>query len=384
MKGSIFLVQPSNTLVELRESGYVTEAVLQQYLADHPALLAGEQMSPESPRQWLLISQEMGVPHAEDGSDRWSLDHLFLDQDAVPTLVETKRSSDTRIRREIVGQMLDYAANGVVYWPVEKLRTAFQRTCEKRGVTTDIAMAEFLGDGATAEDFWQKVGTNLKAGRIRMVFVADEIPTELRKIVEFLNEQMDPAEVVAVEIKQFVGEGMTTLVPRVLGVTAAAQAKKQGVSGTKWTEERFAEAMTADGHGDCVEVFRELVKWTAENRLSSYWGQGAMGSFGPYLGNNGRKLSCCYLYTNGRVDIAFTYIKAVPGFLTEVKRVELVRRFNEIPHVQIDPARIGGSPGFSLSLLIPAKSRALFFDTLAWYFTEVRNAIANANAEGNR
>jgi hypothetical protein len=32
----------------------------------------------------------------------------------VPTLLEVKRSSDTRIRREVVGQMLDYAANGVV------------------------------------------------------------------------------------------------------------------------------------------------------------------------------------------------------------------------------------------------------------------------------
>jgi hypothetical protein len=34
-----------------------------------------------------------------------------FDQNAVPTLVEVKRSSDTRIRREVVGQMLDYAAN---------------------------------------------------------------------------------------------------------------------------------------------------------------------------------------------------------------------------------------------------------------------------------
>ena len=32
----------------------------------------------------------------------------------MPTLVEVKRSSDTRIRREVVGQMLHYAANAVV------------------------------------------------------------------------------------------------------------------------------------------------------------------------------------------------------------------------------------------------------------------------------
>jgi hypothetical protein len=43
----------------------------------------------------------------------------------VPTLVEVKRRADTRIRREVVGQMLDYAANGVVYWPLEQLRELF-------------------------------------------------------------------------------------------------------------------------------------------------------------------------------------------------------------------------------------------------------------------
>lgn len=40
-----------------------------------------------------------------------------------------------------------------------------------------------------------------------MVFVADTIPTELRRIVEFLNEQIDPAEILAVEVRQFVGTG---------------------------------------------------------------------------------------------------------------------------------------------------------------------------------
>lgn len=37
------------------------------------------------------------------------MDHLFVDQDAIPTLVEVKRSSDTRIRREVVGQLLEYS-----------------------------------------------------------------------------------------------------------------------------------------------------------------------------------------------------------------------------------------------------------------------------------
>ena len=54
------------------------------------------------------------------------MDHLFLDQDSIPTIVEVKRSTDTRIRREVVGQLLDYAANAVVYWPVERLQAQFR------------------------------------------------------------------------------------------------------------------------------------------------------------------------------------------------------------------------------------------------------------------
>jgi hypothetical protein len=46
------------------------------------------------------------------GGAWWSLDHLVVDQDAVPTFVEVKRASDTPARREVVAQMLDYAANG--------------------------------------------------------------------------------------------------------------------------------------------------------------------------------------------------------------------------------------------------------------------------------
>ena len=86
------------------------------------------------------------------------MDHLFLDQDAIPTLIEVKRSSDTRIRREVVGQMLDYAANAVVYWPVEDLRSQLR---ENRADPKQDLM-DFLEDpDIDPEEFWQKVKTNL-------------------------------------------------------------------------------------------------------------------------------------------------------------------------------------------------------------------------------
>ena len=55
----------------------------------------------------------------------------------------------------------------------------------------------------------------------RLGFVADGIPDELTRVVEFMNEQMSGIEVLAVEIKQFRGAAGQTLVPRVIGRTAA-------------------------------------------------------------------------------------------------------------------------------------------------------------------
>jgi hypothetical protein len=157
--GGIFLIQSGGDLVEMKEQPYDTEAVLQELLAKYPNLLAGDQMDGAAPRRWLLISREMGVPSEEDGGDRWSLDHLFLDQDAIPTLIEVKRSSDTRIRREVVGQMLDYAANAVVYWPVEAIRARFEEGCRQRGADPAKEIETLLGPGGDLEGFWQRVKT---------------------------------------------------------------------------------------------------------------------------------------------------------------------------------------------------------------------------------
>ena len=127
MAGRIYSFDGDSNLISLEETPYDSEHLLQRLLADHPDLLAGDQMNAETPRRWLLISREMSIPGTENGNSRWSLDHLYVDQEAIPTLVEVKRSTDTRIRREVVGQMLDYAANAVVYWPIEHIRLAFER-----------------------------------------------------------------------------------------------------------------------------------------------------------------------------------------------------------------------------------------------------------------
>ncbi len=229
MTGKIYLLDEGSELKPMQESPYDSERLLQRLLADYPDLLAGDQMNTADPRRWLLVTREMSVPDGIGGSKRWSLDHLFLDQDAIPTLIEVKRSTDTRIRREVVGQMLDYAANAVAHWPVDDIIAKFEARCAAEGLDPARELGALLGETQDADDYWDQVKTNLEEGRVRIVFLSDSIPSELKSIVEFLNEQMDRSEVLAIEVKQFVGEGVTALVPRVLGQSERALQKKDHV-----------------------------------------------------------------------------------------------------------------------------------------------------------
>jgi hypothetical protein len=217
----IFLVDDKQaSLIPMVETAFVTEDVLQDLLARYPDLLPGDQIDPENPRRWLLVAREMGVPGDEDEADRWSLDHLFLDQDGIPTFVECKRATDTRSRREVVAQMLDYAANGVEYWSMERIRQSAAETAQQNGKTLDDEIARLQDNGeADVESYWKAVETNLHEKRVRLIFVMDDIPKELRRLVEFLNEEMTNVEVLAVEEKQFQrenGKGQKALVPRLI------------------------------------------------------------------------------------------------------------------------------------------------------------------------
>lgn len=163
----------------------------------------------------------------------------------MPTLVETKRSNNTEIRRSVVGQMLDYAAFARRTWKVDDIRRAFEEAENDSGRNPNDSLFEILQseNEPDVDDFWQRVETNLRAARMRLLFVADDIPDELAHVVEFLNEQMPGIEVLAVEIKQFLGETGKTLVPRVIGRTAAVPDKASTGSRKKMNRDDFFAQM---------------------------------------------------------------------------------------------------------------------------------------------
>ena len=222
------------------------ESELQNLLEKNLDLIPGDQVAPDDPRRWLLIKREMMVEDPGTAEGRWSLDLLMVDQDGIPTLVECKRFRDTRARREVIGQMFDYAANASFYLNQDTLTQYLEEKARNRGIDIESYIASVQpSSGRSLETFLDAIQNNITQGQIRLVFFMEESPPELRSIVAFLNSQMERTEVCLVEARQFIQNGLRVVVPTLWGYTEQARRIKKTVTLKKsgerraWNEEDF-------------------------------------------------------------------------------------------------------------------------------------------------
>lgn len=371
MSASVFVVDKANALVPLNRAAYDSEDLFQTLLADHPTLLG---LAGGPAGKLLLVRREAPVPESQNSGGRWSLDHLFLDREGVPVLVEVKRASDTRTRREVVAQMLDYAANGIAYWPVEQISSVVSGE-----TASEAAIAKFRDflNGEDADAYWRQVESNLKAGRVRMVFVADEIPKELRRIVEFLNEQMRPAEVLAIEVEQFTGaDGLRLLTPRLVGATErAATAKAVQTPKPPLSEEQWLNDIRTL-HGDVATANAgRLLDWLRTEAFDVGISS-SQDSMSASLSRPDGKSTWPFFVrrSSGKFEMSLQYLKENPAFASEESRLDLLRRIKSLPGTAITTTKSTGWPSVALKDLS---------DEVIWQgITEIVRFVKARTAEG--
>ena len=267
----IYLVGEDNTLSPLQETAFLKETHLQKLLASQPTLLGGDDISEEGSRRWMLIGREIPVPVHESSNECMSLDLLYVDQDGVPTLMEVKRSSDTRIRREVVGQLLDYAAGAVIFWTAQDLRERFEARCVNEGLDPVEQIENDLAIEVDIDEFWESVGANLASRKLCLFIAADRLRPELRRIIEFMNATMPDLDVLGLELRQFRSGKSRALVPQIVGLTAATQALKASRR-TKTNQVEFL----ASWQGDVIQQrFEAILAFAHEEQLVVNWGTAA-------------------------------------------------------------------------------------------------------------
>lgn len=323
---TIFLLKDDGNLQRVPRRHYESEELLQSLIEKHPDLLAGDQMAGDEPIRFILVKREAGIPDGDGNSDRWSIDHILLDQFGVPTLVEVKRSSDTRIRREVVGQLLEYAANIDIYWPANKLRSL---AVEQHGgveeldrVILDLLSIDPEANESNAvEAYWLQVEENFRNGRLRLLFVADELPKEVRRIVEFLNSKMRDIEVLGVELRQYVGNELRAMVPRVIGQTEAIRRTKN--TSNVRTQHTDQNKMISSCPVDVQPFISRLVEEASARGITVYWG---LKGFSLRVSDSTGKLhSFFYCYPPG----VYGDLPVIEGFSTPIVRETDIGKFME-------------------------------------------------------
>ncbi len=198
----------------------------------------------------------------------------------------------------------------------------------------------------------------------------------LQTIVEFLNEQMRSTEVLAVEVKRHSGEGMSTLVSRVIGRTSTARQTKAAGPKRDWDEESVL-AEIRESKGDACAIGRadpylgkgppnDQVARRAAGRLRRVSGGARDGDIrGPFG-----------IDSVGRFWLSITNEMAkLHPFDDRERRAEFLARLDAIPGVTLAPEYVDKSwRGMPLDPLIHETARHEFFDAIEWCWSTGKGA----------
>lgn len=247
MDGKIYKIKDDDELVAIPEEDHKSEYDFQTLITKYPDIIPGDQIDRENHRRWLLVGREID-----------NIDIFFLDQDGIPTIVEVKKSINNEIYRELAAQMLDYGSNLVFSQTVETIISHVE-------TNSPISLKDFLDNEISEDEFWEKVKNNLKEEKMRLIVAADDIPKDLLRIIEFLNNKTESIEVLAVEIKQYTDDetGTKTIVPRLLG-----HPKERIIYFEPFLNEKtLYNNLNEIG----VEFYQELIHFADKNNLNKKW-----------------------------------------------------------------------------------------------------------------
>lgn len=268
---------------------------LQDLLFRNPLVIPGEQIEPGAAREWVVLAREVQIPEPDNGRLNWSLDLLLADQDGIPTFVECKLDQNHESRREVIGQLIEYAANAQYYWSIDEYRNQLLEQIHRCELNIDTSFEERVRKVAadvTGGDFMSKFFQSLLKSEFRLVLVVDVASRRLKSSVEFVNRQLHTIDFFIVELRH-VSYGEDLLIaPQVFGFTEEIRSRKAMVAGPAdtqgaevdrhWDSDRFRRVLMEQSKrpdlSDKVLAFRALA---LSKGYVSDWGKGVRnGSFG--------------------------------------------------------------------------------------------------------
>ena len=161
----------------------IDEYWLQKLIQDHPSILPVSEIEPVF-GPLVCIGKE--VP-TKDGF----IDNLFISPQGYLTIVETKLWRNPEARREVVGQIIDYAKE-INTWSFEKLDSsvkAYHKSNSGRelGVIDALRLIEDI-DEEREKEIIDEITRHIQRGRFLLLIVGDGIRENVEAMADFLSK----------------------------------------------------------------------------------------------------------------------------------------------------------------------------------------------------
>ncbi|MCX7834289.1 MAG: hypothetical protein N2490_08790 [Ignavibacteria bacterium] len=160
----------------------ITEDWLHKFIFEYPEVLPIDEID-SSYAPLIPIGRE--IPTSVG-----SIDNLYISPDGYLTLVETKLWRNPEAKREVVGQILDYAKE-LTTWTFSKLNESVKKSNETLH-SSSKGIVEIMKDFDLIEEDYEQIiidniERNLKRGRMLLLIVGDGIRESVEEMVEYLQ-----------------------------------------------------------------------------------------------------------------------------------------------------------------------------------------------------
>jgi len=141
----------------------------------------------------------------------------------------------------------------------------------------------------------------------------------------------------------------------------------------QWDEESFFNDLELRRGPEEANIAKRILEWAKDRFPRFWWGNGDKdGSVYPILDYNGRTYYPIGIWSYGKLEIQFQYLKRNSPFDLEAKRIEFLDRLNQIPGFSIPEDAISRRPNIYLAVLKDEKALKQFLEALDWVFHEIR------------
>jgi len=332
--GNPVLVQSDGSITKPRRIPFTEKAFeegwLQELIRAHPELLPVTEIEPAF-APLVSVGREVTTKVG-------SIDNLYLSPQGYLTIVETKLWRNPEARRQVVGQIIDYAKE-VSRWSYEDLENRVRaynqefRGCAL-GIFDTLQLVEPMEE-TDEQAIVDIISRNLKQGRFLLLVVGDGIHESVEAMADFLNQTPQLYFTLAlVELQVYeLGEDkdksllvIPQIVARTKEITRAivrVEGKAEGIivdippepEKPPISEEAFFYTLSQNVKPELVNFARQIIEDVENLGCRVEWKQASYVVKIPDPAGSGELFTLFVVDKNGKV---WTYSEWLPGQLQRI------------------------------------------------------------------